>query len=361
LRRARRNNSWADIKSLLKVRMRAKRNQRINPQPPVLFRMATGYWLSQAIYVAAKLGIADLLADSPQSSTELALALRVDESSLFRVLRVLTGAGILSHTGGDYFALEPMGEPLLSDVHGSLRSTLITLGEIHYQAWGELLHSVRTGSPAFDHALGVGLFEYLQHNQADAAAFDEGMSNLADLLSYAVLCAYDLSGVRHLMDIGGGHGTFLRNVLKINPRMKGTVFDMASTVEFAQRRQRRNVYCERLAFVSGDFFIHVPKGADAHLLSGVIHDWSDERAITILRNCREAIPPHGQLLLVEMVVPEGGSYCFSKLLDLNMLVMTGGRERTEADFSRLLNASGYRLVKVIPTLAPQSLIVGVPK
>jgi hypothetical protein len=206
----------------------------------------------------------------------------------------------------------------------------------------------------------MGLFDYLQRHEGDAGAFDEGMSNLAAMLSYAVLCAYDFSGIRHIMDIGGGQGTFLRNLLKINPQLKGTVFETPSTVDQAKRRLRNSKYCERLSYVPGDFFASVPEGADAHLLCGVIHDWDDDRAITILRNCRKAIAGGGRLLLVEMVVPEGGANCFSKLLDLNMLVMTGGRERTQAEFGRLLNAAGYRLAKVVPTLAPQSLIEAFP-
>ena len=362
LRRVRENSLWADIKPLLRGRLLLMKRtaKKANPAPPTLFQMAAGYWLSQAIYVAAKLGIADLLTEDPKSSVELAAATGVDAASLFRVLRALAGVGVLSHVGSDYFALAPLGEELRTGVSGSLRAALITMGEIHYQACGDLLHSVRTGSPAFNHVFGKGLFDYLRQNEGDAGAFDEGMSNLAAMLSYAVLCAYDFSGIRHIMDIGGGQGTFLRNVLKINPRLRGTVFEMPSTIDQATRRLRSSVYCERLRFVPGDFFLSVPEGADAYLLCGVIHDWDDDRAMTILKNCRKAMTESGRLLLVEMVVPENGENCFSKLLDLNMLVMTEGRERTHAEFRRLLDAAGYRLTKVVPTLAPQSIIEGVP-
>jgi hypothetical protein len=363
IRRVREDDLWANIKSLIRGQLsllKGNVKKDDNPAPPALFQMAVGYWLSQAIYVAAKLGIADLLAEGPRSSVELAAAVGTDATSLFRVLRALAGVGVFSHTGADSFGLAPLGEGLLTGVPGSLRATIITIGEIHYRACGDLLHSVRTGSPAFNQAFGMGLFDYLRHNEDAAAAFDEGMSNLADMLSYAVLCAYDFSEIRHLMDIGGGQGTFLRNILKINSKMMGTVLDMPSTVDQAKRR-RSSVSCERLVYVPGDFFTSVPDGADAHLLSGVIHDWDDERAITILTNCRKAIHRRGRLLLVEMVVPEGSANCFSKLLDLNMLVMTRGRERTQADFEHLFNAAGYRLTKIVPTLAPQSLIEGVPQ
>jgi hypothetical protein len=238
---------------------------------------------------------------------------------------------------------------------------VITLGEIHYQACGSLLHSVRTGSSGFKHVFGMDLFDYLEQEASAADAFNQGMTNLSGMLSYAVLCAYDFSKICHIMDIGGGQGTFLRNVLKFYPELKATVFDMPSTVETAKRLPSGSKDCERLSFASGDFFTSVPPGADAHLLCGVIHDWDDDRAITILRNCRNAMDGAGRLLLVEMVVPDSNATCFSKLLDLNMLVMTGGRERTKSEFGSLLDAAGYRLTKVVPTLAPQSVIEGVPK
>lgn len=363
LRRMPGDTLLAIAKSVLRERIVVKKKnpKKSNPAPPALFQLATGYWISQAVYVAAKLGIADLLADGPLSSAELAITTGTDARSLFRVLRALAAVGVLFHTGADYFALAPLGEGLLTDVPGSLRATVITIGEIHYDACGDLLYSVHTGCPAFNHVFGMRLFEYLRSNEGDAIAFDEGMASVATQLSYAVLCAYDFSGIRHIMDIGGGQGAFLRNILQVNPKLKGTVFDMPSTVELARRLYRSRTHCPRLDFASGDFFQSLPEGADAHILSGVIHDWNDDHAIAILKNCRQVIPTDGRLLLVETVVPEGGEYCFSKLLDLNMLVMTGGRERTRDDFDRLFNAAGYRLTKIVPTFAPQSLIEAVPR
>jgi hypothetical protein len=359
LARASASLSWKDILSSLRSIPLGKNRSR-NLPPPILFQMATGYWLSQAIYVAAKLGIADRLVAGPKSPRQLADATGADPASLYRVMRALAGARVFKQTRGNSFALGPLGKSLVTELPGSLRAAIITIGEIHYQAWGGLLDSVRSGTPAFNQVYGVGLFEHLQQNKNDATAFDEGMSSLAELLSYAVQSAYDFSGIRYLMDVGGGQGTFLRNILIANPNMKGTVFDMPSTVELVKRRCHNHLDFERLNFCAGNFFVSVPAGADAHLLSGVVHDWDDEHAITILRNCRKAAVGDGRLLLVEMVVPEGGANCFSKLLDLNMLIMTGGQERTRADFSRLLHASGYRLEKVVSTPAPQSLIIGTP-
>jgi hypothetical protein len=341
--------------------MRRSPKREENPAPPALFQMAVSYWVSQAIYVAAKLGIADFLTEGPKSSGELAAATGANAPSLFRLMRALASLGVFSLAGSDYFALSGLGEGLQSDAPGSLRAMVITLGEIHYKACGSLLHSVQTGSSGFRDVFGMDLFEYLEQEAGAADVFNQGMTNLSAMLSYAVLCAYDFSEICHIMDIGGGQGAFLRNVLKFHPELKATVFDMPSTVAKAKQLPCGSTDDEKLTFVSGDFFVSVPPGADTHLLCGVIHDWDDDRAITILRNCRKAMATNGKLLLVEMVVPEGNANCFSKLLDLNMLVMTGGRERTRHEFERLLVAAGYRLTKVVQTLAPQSVIEGVPK
>jgi hypothetical protein len=241
-----------------------------------------------------------------------------------------------------------------------LRSILITIGEIHYQAWGDLLQSVRTGSPAFNKVFGAGLFEYLQRNAEAADAFNSGMTDLSSLLAYAVLMAYDFSGLSSLVDIGGGQGKLLRRIIELNSGIKGMVFDLEPAIEAAKQNLRSDACGGRCAAVAGDFFASVPEGADAYILCGVIHDWDDDHSIRILRNCHTAMSKNGRLLLVEMVLPQAGENCFSKLLDLNMLVMTGGRERTRAEFADLLNAAGFRLAKIVPTIAPQCVIEAIP-
>jgi SAM-dependent methyltransferase len=355
---------WAEIKPLLQsrlfpARMAEKKDE--NPSPPVLFQMATACWLSQAIYVAAKLGIADLLKDGPQSCAALATATGSDLSSLFRLMRALSSVGVFSQVRGDCFALSPLAETLQTDVPGTLRAMVISLGEIHYQACGNLLHSIQTGSPAFNHGFGTGLFDYLQQNADAADAFNQGMTNLSSMLAYAVLMAYDFAGISSIVDVGGGEGKLLRKILEFNPEMRGTVFDTASTIERIEQEVRSNGCGGRYSYVSGDFFDSVPAAADAYLLCGVIHDWDDDRAITILKNCRKAMARGGRVLLIEMIVPDADSKSFSKLLDLNMLVMTGGRERTKAEFGTLLNAADYKLTRIAPTMAPQSVIEGVPR
>jgi len=353
---------WTEIKPLLKdqlfpVRIAAPKEG--NASPPVLFQMATGYWVSQAIYVAAKLGIADLLKDGPQSCIALAASTGADAPSLFRLMRALSSVGIFSQRDRDRFALSRLAESLQTEVHGSLRAMLITIGEIHYQACGNLLHSVRTGSPAFSNVFGASLFDYLQQNVDAADAFNQGMANVSSMLAYAVLMAYNFAGISCIVDVGGGQGDLLEKILQFNPDTRGTVFDTASTIERA-KQQGDHAWTRRCSYVAGDFFASVPQGADAYILCGVIHDWDDSRAITILRNCRRAMADKARLLLVDMVVPDTDARSFSKLLDLNMLAMTGGRERTKAEYRALLDGADYKLTRIIPTMAPQSVIEAVP-
>ena len=359
LHRAKRMGLWAEMKPLVKDRLfpvRIAPTKDRNPSPLVLFQMATGYWVSQAIYVAAKLGIADLLKDGPQSCVALAAATGSDASSLFRLMRALSSVGVFSHVSRDCFALSRLAESLQTNAPASLRAMVITVGEIHYQACGNLLHSIQTGSPAFNNAFGANLFDYLEQNVAAADAFNQGMTNASSMLAYAVLMAYDFAGISSIVDIGGGQGKLLEKILQFNPDIRGTVFDMASTIERANQQPGSNGRCRRCSYVAGDFFSSVPQGADAYVLASVIHDWDDNRAITILRNCRRAMTKNSKILLVEMIVPEAASASFSKLIDLNMLVMNGGRERTTAEFCALLNAADYKLTRIVPTMAPQSVI-----
>ena len=355
-----RASSWAELRRLLQYRLfsQASQSKDPNPPPPALFQMATAYWVSQAIYVAAKTGIADLLAEGPQSSIALAAATRSDAPSLFRLMRALSSVGVFSQVDEDSFSLSSVGEALQSNVPGSLREMVITIGEIHYRACGDLLHSVQTGFPAFTKAFGTNLFDYLNQNAADAVAFNGGMTNLSCLLAYAVLLAYDFSRISSFVDVGGGEGELSRRILELNPQMTGIVLDSSNAAE-----SEHCAPCDggRCSFVRANFFHSVPEGADAYFLCGVVHDWDDEDAITILANCRKAMKNTGRILIVDMIVPETSSSSFSKLLDLNMLVMNGGRERTKAEFQVLLDAANLKISRIIPTMAPQSVIEAMPK
>jgi len=308
--------------------------------------------------VGPKLGIADLLENGPQSSIALAAATQSDARSLFRVLRALASAGILLQVEEDTFALDRIGYALRSNVIGSLRATVITIGEIHYHACGELLHSVRTGSPAFNRVFGANLFEYLQQNPEAGVTFNQGMTDLASLLVNAVLLAYDFSGITSIVDVGGGEGEFLLSILELHPEMSGIVFDLPGG---PCSTESSSDGAERCSHVAGNFFDSVPEGAQAYMLCGVVHDWSDESAVMILRNCRKAMPKNGRVLIVETIVPETNSPSFSKLLDINMMVMTTGRERTRSEFHTLIEAADLRITRVIPTLAPQSIIESTPR
>ena len=358
-----RRGMWAEVRPLLTDRLfplRGSKKQDGNPSPPILFQMATAYWLSQAIYVAAKLGIADLLKDGPRSSLALAAATGTDAPSVFRLMRTLSSVGIFSQASSDSFAISRIGAPLQTDVPGTLRAIVITIGEIHYRACGNLLHSIQTGSPAFNDVFGKSLFEYLQQDADAGRSFNHGMTNVSAMLVYAILIAYDFAGISSIIDVGGGEGTLLRKILELNPAAKGTVFDTAAVIASTREKFHSAACGERCSYIAGNFFDSIPEGGDAYLLCGVLHDWDDDHAITILKNCRKAMAADGRLLLVEMIVPEDDSASFSKLLDLNMLVMNGGRERTADEFRSLLEASDYRVTRIIPSAAPQSIIEATP-
>lgn len=362
LSRARNTQSWTELKRLLRSQLFPARGAKIAAEgqfPPTLFQMASSYWTSQAIYVTAKLGIADLLKDRPLKCSEIAASVGADVDSLSRLMRALSSLGIFTQRSNGDFSLLPLGESLRADVPGSLKAIIITLGEIHYQACGALLQAVQTGSPAFDSVFGAGLFEYLKQNSEAANSFNEGMASLAGMLAYAVVLAYDFGRFSSIVDVGGGSGRFLETILEIYPEIQGTVFDCATTIE--RTRMSAGRPARRCSYVAGNFFTFVPQGCELYILCGVVHDWDDERAVTILRNCREAISAAGRLLLLETVVPENDSVHFSKILDLNMMAMSSGRERTRAEFYTLLTAAGFKMSRIVATMAPQSLIEAVPQ
>jgi hypothetical protein len=368
LLRARKTGYWEELRQVLGHGIAAKsaRKPKISPLsfiqswnsrwsgPPALFQMMSGYWVSQAVYVAAKLGIADVIQDSPVSCEQIARRAQVHADSLFRLLRALESIGICKRKKEKY-SLTAHGRLLRSDVPGSLRSMALTLGEIHYQAWGNLVHSVRTGQPAFDDVFQAGLFQHLSERTDDGSIFNAAMSDFSGLVSCAVGLAYDFSGARSVIDVGGGHGRFLRTILQMNDHLEGMVFDLPSVTSGANGHlSGMNGRCTK---VSGDFFAAVPSGADIYILCGVIHDWNDDRSIAVLRNCREAMTDASRILVVEMIVP-GDRPSFSTLLDLNMLVMSGGRERMEPEFRTLFHRAGLEVTRIVSTLSPHKIIEG---
>jgi len=327
------------------------------PLPVALLQMVTGYWVSQAIYVAAKLGIADLLKDGPKNCDELAKATRTHARSLYRLLRGLASVGVFAEVENGRFGLTPLGEYLQTGIPGSVRALTIRYGEEHYRAWGDLLHSVRTGEIAFNHAFGMGFFQYLAQNPEAAAIFSEGSAEITTRVSTAVVAAYDFSQFGKIIDVGGGNGALIISILKANPKISGALFDLPHVVEDAQKHIEAAGLTGRCEVVAGDFFESVPSGGDAYILKSVVHDWDDERATKILKNCHRAMAENGKLLLVESVIPPGNEPFFGKLLDLNMMVVSSGCERTEAEYRALFAAAGFKLTNVIPIQSPFALSV----
>jgi hypothetical protein len=329
------------------------------PPPAAMLQMISGFWISRAIYVVAKLGIADHLRDGHRSADELSAATGTHAPSLYRVLRALASVGIFSEDENRRFALTPLAETLRTDVSDSLRAfATVELGEEHYPAWGELLHSVMTGEIAFDRAFGMPVWKFFEQNPENAKTFNDAMTGFTLAVNDAVLASYDFSSIGKIVDVGGGHGSLIASILKANPNMRGILFDAPPVIEGARHRIRDEGIADRCEAVAGDFFKSVPSGADAYIVKWIIHDWDDERSVTILKHCHRAMPENGRLLLVEAVVPHGSQPHFSKYMDLNMLVMTGGRERTENEYRALLSASGFRLTRIIPTESPMSIIEG---
>jgi hypothetical protein len=322
--------------------------------PQAIVQLATAYRVSQAIYVFTKLGIADLLTDEPKTADELARAAGAHAPSLYRLLRALTAAAVVSEPSPATFALAPSGKCLRRDAPDSVRSTVLLFGsENFWTTWGDLLHCVRTGETAFSHLFGVaGTFDYLRSRPGDAALFNAGMGNVAALTANSILAAYDFASARVLVDVGGGQGALISAILKAHPNVRGILFDLPPVAGAAQDALERAGLADRCETIGGDIMVSVPAGADIYLLSRVIHDWDDEKSIRILRNCRAAMMPSSRLLLAERIIPEvivPDAHAQTQFLaDLNMLVRNGGRERTDAEYGILLAAAGLRLTRTIP-------------
>lgn len=329
------------------------------PPDAILMQMLFGGLITQSICVATKLGIADLLAKKPQTAAELAAQTETHEPSLYRVLRTLASAGIFAENADRKFELTPLASLLTSDAPNSMRDFAIMFGEEWmWRAWGELMHSVRTGEVAHVKAQGMGSFEFFQQNREAGQIFNRAMTSNSLRTLPAIVEAYDFSGVGKLVDIAGGHGLLLAGILKANPPMQGILFDLPYVIEGAGELLEKENVRHRVELASGDFFQSVPAGADAYMMKHIIHDWDDQHSIKILRNIRSAMNENGRVLILEMVVPEGNEPSASKILDIQMLVMETGKERTEDEYRRLLEASGFRLTRIIPTKSPYSVIEG---
>ena len=327
------------------------------PLPEVMLRIVTGYWISQAVGAVARLGVPDQLADGARSSDDLARAVGAHPQALFRVLRTLASIGIFSQTDPGAFALTPLGETLRSDTPGSVRNFAIAqTASGHWEPWGRFVESVKTGKAMAREALGMELWQWYGEHPRDAAFFSAAMGNLAALAAGELVRVYDVTTARTIADVGGAHGVLLAAALHANPNAHGILFDLPHVIETAAPAIEAQGLTDRVELAAGDFFEAVPAGADLHILKQIVHDWDDEHAARILTNCHRALAPGGKLLLVEMVVPPDNRPSGVQPMDLHMMVMLGGRERTEAEFESLLGGMGFRMERVIPTRSPFSVI-----
>ena len=311
-----------------------------------LLPLINGYWVTQAIAVAAELGIADLLADGAKGPEQLAGRSGADPDALHRVLRFLASCGVFKEDSAGRFDLTPTAGLLQSDVAGSLRAFARLSGGSWYRVTQDILHSVRTGRSAFEHLHDKQYFEWLAGHPVEAELFDQAMGGRAAALRMPTLLAYDWSAVATLVDVGGGNGVILAELLTAFPHLRGKLFDLPHALNRAVEQFTAKGLSDRAEVLGGDFFDVLPPGADRYLLSVVLHDWSDEDCVRILASCHQAMAPDARLLVLDTVIPAGNAPHPGKLVDLQMLVMLAGRERTAGEWRRLLAAGGFRCDEV---------------
>ncbi len=336
---------------------------RLLPAPAVLLKLTSaGLIVSRSIYVAAELGIADLLKAGPRSTEQLAHATKTDPPTLYRVLRALASVGIFAETRPGVFKLTPLADYLRTDKPGSMRAWARYAGaDFQQPIWGAMVESVRNGRSAYENVHGVRFFEWMEAHPEAELRFDEAMTSLTSITNPLFAVSYDFSGIGTLMDIAGGHGSLLATILRANPQLQGILFDLPQVIAGARQEAALNdpAVASRRSFVAGSFFEEIPATADSSMMKWILHDWNDDEVTAILQNVRQALRPGGKLLVIEMVIIPGNAPSPGKLLDLAMLTQTGGKERTETEYRRLFAAAGLDIARVIPTASAYSIIEGV--
>jgi len=319
--------------------------------------MAMAHWVSHIIYVAAKLSLADHLGKGPTSAEELAGPTGTHAPSLYRLMRTLASLGILTEDATHRFGLTPLGDALKIGAAGSARATALTIASnMWVQGVGELLYSVQTGKSGFEKMLGMPIFDWLAKNPEEASLFSETMVGIHGGEPPAIAAAYDFSGVKTIVDVGGGTGNLLTTILGSYSGSSGVLYDLPHVVRDAPPLIQARNLTDRVRIEPGSFFDRVPSGGEAYLLSHIIHDWSEEQCLSILGNCRRAMNPSSRLLIIEMVLPAGDTPHPGKILDMMMLVGPGGQERTEQEYHALLDRAGLRLTQVVPTESSVSVV-----
>lgn len=330
------------------------------PPHAQVIQMVTGYWVSKLVYAAAKLGLADHLADGPKNADELAVPTGTHAPTLHRFMRSLAGLGILTESDEQRFSLTPLGEALKTGAPGSARATVLTFGgPTMVKAFEGIMHSLETGKTGFEAEFGMPVFDYFAQHHDEASMFSESMVGFHGGETPAVAAAYDFSGFGTIVDVGGATGNMLAAILNQHAGPRGILFDMPHVVANAPALLETNDIADRVTIENGSFFESVPAGGDAYILSHIIHDWNEEQCLTILGNVRKAMKPDGTLLIVEFVLPEGDTPHLGKLADMVMLVIPGGQERTAAEYETLLGKADFRLNRVVPTESPVSIVEAV--
>ena len=334
------------------------------PQTPPahvgVLQLMNGIFVAGAVSCLAQLGIPDLVEADPKSAEELATQISADPEALYRLLRATASVGVLSEGPDRKFSQTPMSAVLRSDATPSLRDFAIMSGrEWHGRGWAHLDYCVRTGKQAMEQIYGAPVFEFLKQHPDEAQIFNDAMTELSMIDGPAVAEAYNFDGIRTIVDIAGGHGFLLATILQRNPHLQGTLYEMPHVLDGARSGPLKPVM-ERCTLASGDMFSSVPAGADAYIMKHIIHDWPDDRCVQLLEACRKGVNPGGRLLVVDSVIQPGNDFSPSKFLDLQMLIFPSGCERTEKQFRDLFAAAGWRLNRIIPTAAQDSVVEGVP-
>jgi hypothetical protein len=339
------------------------RNATSSALPPAaqLISMAAGSWIAPVLYATAKLGLADQLADGPRSAAELAAPTGTHAPTLHRLLRTLAGLGILTERDGQRFALTALGEALRSRAPGSARSTMLAFySPALWRSWEEIIYSLETGKTGFEKVNGMPMFDYLAQHPEEASAFSEAMVGFHGAEPPTVARAYDFSSCHTVVDVGGATGNMLAAILSHHSQPRGVLYDRPHVVRDAPALLAARGVADRVRIEPGNFFEGVPAGGDVYLLSHIIHDWNEEQCLTILGHCRRAMKPEARLLIIETVLPPGDAPHPGKVLDMVMLVLPGGQERTAAEYDDLLGKAGFRLNRVVPTESMVSIVEALP-
>ena len=334
--------------------------RKLQPPGPSALDLITSGWVAQGVYAATKLGIIEALRDGPRSADDIAESIGADPDAVYRLMRMLASRGLFTSKGNRRFALAPMGEALRADAPDSMRGYALFVGDpLHWEHWGQLSESVRSGKCAIEQVRGKPTFEWFEDVPELAAVFNDGMTSISKMETPLVVGAYDFSPFRTIVDVGGGHGLLLAEVLRQAENSNGILFDAESVVERAPAVFDSAGVANRCTAVGGSFFESVPVGGDLYLLKHIIHDWDDEKSVQILRNIRTAMNPGAKVLIIEAVVPDDDREHLSKLLDLEMLVAATGRERTESEYAELLAQAGFRHTRTVATVGPASAVEAV--